>query len=183
MYTYVSMVTNPTAEPVWSQTENFTVNLRDTFFVNDYVAILDNVVRTEEVEGVKLEEGDAAVKAVIRVLDKENEYIITPSFVIRDRLVARKPEVHNELGVRIQFMEINPQTGQFTFAVNTTQRDFIVMKATEKPLINILWLGTFVLMIGMILATIRRFREFIKFRDRENKPSKPSSSKGKSVMA
>jgi len=168
LYTYVAMVTNPTAEPVWSQTENFTVSMRDTFFVNDYVAVLDNVVRTEKVEGMTLGEGDAAVKAVIRVLDRDQEAIISPSFVIRDRLVARKPEVNNDLGLRIQFQEINPQTGQFTFAVNTTQRDYIVMKATEKPLINILWLGTFVLVIGFLMATIRRFKEFIKMRDKEN---------------
>jgi cytochrome c-type biogenesis protein CcmF len=168
LYTYVSMVTNPTAEPVWSKTENFTINLRDTFFVNDYVAILDNVVRTDSVEGVTLGEGDAAVKAMIRVLDNDHEYIITPSFVIRDRLVARKPEINNDLGLRVQFQEINPQTGQFTFAVNTTQRDFIVMKATEKPLINILWLGTFVLVIGFLMATIRRFKDFIKMRDKES---------------
>ncbi|MCF2497297.1 cytochrome c biogenesis protein CcsA [Dyadobacter chenhuakuii] len=168
LYTHVNMVTNPTAEPVWSQTENFTISMRDTFFVNDYVAILDNVVRTEQVEGVKLGDGDAAVKAVIRVLDKDKEYVVTPSFVIRDRMVARKPEVNNDLGMRIQFQEINPQTGQFSFAVNTTQRDFIVMKAIEKPLINILWLGTFVLVIGFIMATIRRFKDFIKMRDKEN---------------
>ncbi|WP_025761239.1 cytochrome c biogenesis protein CcsA [Dyadobacter tibetensis] len=183
LYTYVSMVTNPTAEPVWSQTENFTVNLRDTFFVNDYVAILDNVVRTDEVEGVQLAEGDAAVKAVVRVLDKDQEYVITPSFVIRDRLVARKPEVHDELGLRMQFQEINPQTGQFTFSINTTQRDFIVLKAIEKPLINILWLGTFVLMIGMILATIRRFKEFIKIRNKEARASSPKPKNPKSVVA
>jgi cytochrome c-type biogenesis protein CcmF len=177
LYTYVSMVTNPTAEPVWSQTENFTVSMSDTFFVNDYVAILDNVVRTDSVDGVTLGPGDAAVKAMIRVLDKENEYILTPSFVIRDRLVARKTEVNNELGLRVQFSEINPQTGQFSFAVNTTQRDFIVMKATEKPLINILWLGTFVLMIGFTMATIRRFKEFIKMRDKE--AAQADKSKGR----
>lgn len=119
-------------------------------------------------EGVTLGEGDAAVKAIIRVLDNEHEYIITPSFVIRDRMVARKPEVNNDLGLRVQFQEINPQTGQFSFAVNTTQRDYIVMKATEKPLINILWLGTFVLVIGFLMATIRRFKDFIKMRDKEN---------------
>jgi cytochrome c-type biogenesis protein CcmF len=167
LYTYVAMVTNPMAEPVWSPTENFTVSMRDTFFVNDYVAVLDNVVRTEQVEGVTLGEGDAAVKAMIRILDKEKEYIVTPSFVIRDRMVARKPEVNKDLGMRIQFQEINPQTGQFSFAVNTTQRDYIVMKATEKPLINILWLGTFVLVIGFIMATVRRFRDFVKMRDKE----------------
>jgi cytochrome c-type biogenesis protein CcmF len=181
LYTYVAMVTNPMAEPVWSPTENFTVSMRDTFFVNDYVAVLDNVVRTEQVEGMPLGEGDAAVKAIIRVLDKEKEFIVTPSFVIRDRLVARKPEVNKDLGMRIQFQEINPQTGQFSFAVNTTQRDYIVMKATEKPLINILWLGTFVLMIGFTMATIRRFRDFIKMRDKEN--ASPDKKKAKPQVA
>ncbi|PWJ56829.1 cytochrome c-type biogenesis protein CcmF [Dyadobacter jejuensis] len=184
LYTYVSMVTNPTAEPVWSQTENFTVNLRDTFFVNDYVAVLDQVVRTDDVEGMQLAEGDAAVKAIIRILDNEQEFVITPSFVIRDRMVARKPEVNKELGLRLQFQEINPQTGQFTFSVNTTQKDFIVLKAIEKPLINILWLGTLVLVIGFILATIRRFRDFIKMRDREAKADKRKPGKSKtSVVA
>jgi len=177
LYTYVAMVTNPMAEPVWSPTENFTISMRDTFFVNDYVAVLDNVVRTEQVEGVTLGEGDAAVKAVIRILDKEKEFTVTPSFVIRDRMVARKPEVNKDLGMRIQFQEINPQTGQFSFAVNTTQRDYIVMKATEKPLINILWLGTFVLVIGFIMATVRRFRDFIKMRDKET--ASVNKSKGK----
>jgi cytochrome c-type biogenesis protein CcmF len=183
LYTYVSMVTNPTAEPVWSQTENFTVNLRDTFFVNDYVAILDNVVRTEEVEGVTLGSGDAAVKAIVRILDKDKEFVVTPSFVIRDRMVARKPEVSNDLGMRIQFQEINPQTGQFTFAVNTTQRDFIVMKATEKPLINILWIGTFVLVIGFIMATVRRFKDFVKMRNKESAQSEAPKLKAKKVAA
>jgi cytochrome c-type biogenesis protein CcmF len=167
LYTYVAMVTNPTAEPQWSASEEFTVAMRDTFFINDFVAILDNVVRTEEVEGVNLGEGDAAVKAIVRVLDQEKELIMTPTFVIRDKLIGRKPVVNDEIGVRLQFKEIDPKTGKFTFTANTTQRDFIVMKAIEKPLINILWLGTFVLSIGFVLATIRRFRDFIKMRDKE----------------
>jgi cytochrome c-type biogenesis protein CcmF len=168
LYTYVSMVTNPTAESQWSPTQDFQVAMKDTFFVNDYVAILDNVVRTTEVEGVALGEGDAAVKAVVRILDQEKEYIITPSFVIRDHMIGRKPEINKELGFRLQFKEIDPKTGLFTFSVNTTQRDFIVMKALEKPFINILWLGTFVLMIGFILAAFRRFRDFVKMRDKED---------------
>ena len=127
--------------------------------------------------------GDAAVKAMIRVLDNDHEFVITPSFVIRDRMVARKPEVNNDLGLRVQFQEINPQTGQFTFAVNTTQRDFIVMKATEKPLINILWLGTFVMVIGLVMATIRRFRDFIKMRDRENATANKNKDKMKPQVA
>jgi cytochrome c-type biogenesis protein CcmF len=37
-----------------------------------------------------------------------------------------------------------------------------VIKALEKPYINILWLGTGVLMIGFSMAAVRRFKEFKK---------------------
>jgi cytochrome c-type biogenesis protein CcmF len=109
---------------------------------------------------------DAAVKAVIRVLDKNKEHIITPAFIIKDRVVGRKAELNEELGLRIQLNEINPQTGKFTFAVNRTQRQWIVMKALEKPLINLLWIGTLVVMLGFTLSTVRRYRDFTKMRDR-----------------
>jgi cytochrome c-type biogenesis protein CcmF len=35
-----------------------------------------------------------------------------------------------------------------------------VIKAVEKPLINVLWIGTLLLMIGFTVAMVRRFREF-----------------------
>ncbi|MEZ4904319.1 MAG: hypothetical protein R2822_22505 [Spirosomataceae bacterium] len=80
--------------------------------------------------------------------------------------MLRKPEVSEELGLRVQFMEIDPKTGTFSFAVNSKQRDYIVMKAVEKPLINVLWIGTLILVVGFTLATIRRFREFRLMRDK-----------------
>lgn len=79
-------------------------------------------------------------------------------------MVAHPAEMSDELGVRIQLNEIDPRTGKFTFAVNRTQRDYIVMKALEKPLINILWIGTLIVMLGFLIATIRRYREFSKMK-------------------
>lgn len=166
MYTYVSSVPDPEAENTWEKTETYSVAIKDTFFLNDYVAILDDVARTNEVEGVEIGPNDAAVRAKVRVLDKNGEYIISPAFVIKDRMVAHPAEVSDELGVRMQLNEIDPRTGKFTFAVNRTQRDYIVMKAIEKPLINILWIGTLIVAIGFLLATVRRYREFNKMQSK-----------------
>lgn len=181
LYSYAMVGSNPRETEEWSPTENFRVAMQDTFFVNDYVAVLENVSRTNAVEGIALTPNDVAVKAQIKILDKEREYFIAPTFAInQDRMVMRKPEVNEELGLRIQFMEIDPKTGTFSFSVNSKQRDYIVMKAVEKPLINVLWVGTLVLVIGFVLATIRRFREFRLIRDKgteltNNKPSAVSS--------
>ena len=109
---------------------------------------------------------DAAVRARVRVLDKNGEHILSPIFIIKDRMVGRQAETSDELGIRIQLNEINPQTGKFTFAVNRTQRDYIVMKALEKPLINLLWIGSLIVVLGFLIATIRRYRDFAKMRDK-----------------
>jgi cytochrome c-type biogenesis protein CcmF len=37
----------------------------------------------------------------------------------------------------------------------------------EKPFINILWSGTFILMFGFGIAIYRRYKEFTKIRDKE----------------
>lgn len=180
LYSYAMVGSNPNQTEEWSPTENFRIAMQDTFFVNDYVAVLENVSRTNAVEGLSLNPNDVAVKAQIKLLDKEREYFIGPTFAInQDRMVMRKPEVNEELGLRIQFMEIDPKTGTFNFAVNTKQRDYIVMKAVEKPLINILWIGTLILVIGFVLATLRRFREFRLTRDKgaELESTKPTTVK------
>ena len=36
----------------------------------------------------------------------------------------------------------------------------------EKPLINVLWLGTLMLMAGFGIAMVRRFREFTKMKEK-----------------
>ncbi len=167
LYSFVTEGSNPRQEAEWSPTEEFKVAIQDTFFMNDYVAILENVGKTDKVDGVVLGPNDVAIQARIKVLDKEREYIITPTYAInQERMVMRKPEVSDDLGLRIQLMEIKPQTGTFVFNVNRKQRDYIVMKAVEKPLINLLWIGTLILAVGFALATTRRFREFLKMRDK-----------------
>lgn len=162
MYTFVSSVPDPRTESTWSKTETYSVAIKDTFFLNDYVAILDDVARTNQVDGIDIGPNDAAIRARVRVLDKTGEQIIQPAFVIRDRMVAHPAETSDELGIRIQLTQIDPRTGKFTFAVNRTQRDYIVMKALEKPLINVLWIGTLIVVLGFLIATLRRYREFAR---------------------
>ena len=166
LYTHISYAPDPTEEREWSKAEKFTVSVQDTFFINDYVAVLDNVARVSDVEGIALTSNDAAVKANIRVLGKERDYEVSPTFMIKDGMVGRTSEILEELGLKVTFTDVNPREGTFSFAVNTTQRDLIVLKVMEKPLINVLWIGTLVLVLGFIMAIFRRYNEFAKMRDK-----------------
>jgi cytochrome c-type biogenesis protein CcmF len=62
--------------------------------------------------------------------------------------------------MKITVLNIHPEKGTISLGYNTTQKSWIVMKALEKPLINVLWIGTLILMFGFSIAIYRRYSEF-----------------------
>jgi len=154
---------NREEEPEWSELTEERIQLNQQFFVNDYVATLEEVVRIHEIDGFKLDEADVAVKAKIKVKGERHEYFAEPIFLIRSKSqVGRIPSEINDLGVKITLLNIHPDTGEFSLGINTRQKDWVIIKAIEMPLINVLWLGTCVLMVGFTVAMVRRFKDFSK---------------------
>ncbi len=166
LYTHISSVMNPSEEQEWSKLEEVNVKLSQEFFANDYVTILESVDRILEVEGVPLGKQDVAVKAKIRVQGEHGDYVAEPIFLIKDKMVGRIPYEIKDLGLRFSLLNIHPENGQFTVGINTRQKDWVVIKAMEKPYINILWIGTLVVMVGFGVAMTRRFREFRKMKEK-----------------
>lgn len=161
IYSHVNYVTT-NEDKEWSVPENYSVAIKDTFFLNDFVAILDNVSPVNELDGLPLQPGDVAAQATLRILERDGERIMKPIFAIKNREVWSKPVISSELGIRAQLLAINPETGKFTFAISRGEKEYIVLKALEKPHINLLWLGTALLVIGMSIASARRFRIALK---------------------
>jgi cytochrome c-type biogenesis protein CcmF len=161
IYTHISATMNREEEPEWGKMEEISVKIGQDFFVNDYVAVLKEVKRIEEIEGFKLSAEDVAVKAKIEVKGEHESFYAEPIFLIKDKSqVGRIPSEINDLGVKMTLLNIHPQTNEFLLGLNARQKDWVVIKALEKPYINILWLGTGILMIGFTVSAVRRFKEF-----------------------
>lgn len=148
----------------WSAPEETRVRPNQQFFANDYVATVEKVERIFKLKGVELDSSAVAVKAFIRVKGEQREYISQPIFVIHNRMVGRIPDEIRDLGIQFTLMNIHPETGEFTISFSTRQKDWIVLRALEKPYINVLWLGTVVVMAGFGIAMARRIREFRKMK-------------------
>ena len=164
IYSYVSDKPAFEDDVEWSPVDTVKVKKGDTFFVNDYVATFKGlrVVRSEDF-GPR----DVAVKAVIEVMAENGEtYQAEPLYSIINSIEDRQPDVIREVASRFNVLGIDPNTGVISLGTNTTQKDFIVLKAIEKPHINILWIGTFIMVIGFIIATRRRYVEFQLMRDK-----------------
>ena len=158
LYTHVSLPMDR-KEIKWTPWEEVRVKMNQPFFINDYNAVLKNMERVTSVQGINLADGDIGVKANVAVQGERREFTLSPVFMIVNKSqVGQVPDEASELGIKIKLLNIHPDTNEFTFGLSSRQKDWVVIKAIEKPYINILWLGTGVLMAGFALAMIRRFK-------------------------
>ena len=162
LYTHISTIPDPEKETEWSDPEIKQVKMGERFFVNDYVAVLKGVERVYELRDIEFGENDVAVKAIIEIMGDGKEYTAEPVFIVKDNMIGNMPEFIEEIGLKINFSNVLPEEDSFELTLQTTQKDYIIMKAVEKPFINVLWLGTLVLMTGFGIATARRFTDFAK---------------------
>ncbi|SMD41725.1 cytochrome c-type biogenesis protein CcmF [Aquiflexum balticum DSM 16537] len=165
LYTFVSAI-NDYEDPEWREDEFFEVAPGETFYIADFVTTFEGGEVLTSLDGIDLKEGDVAVKAKLVVMDYDQEKRLEPIFIIRGNQVGRIPSVDNELGVKVELENILPESNKFSFKVNRYQKDYVVLKAIVKPQINILWIGTIIMLIGFTVAIYRRYDEFSKMRDK-----------------
>ncbi len=159
IYSHISSVLDPRKEKPWSEAKEHVLSVGDTIFLNDYFAVFRAIEPAHETAGLNLAKGDLALQADMIVSGEQRQYHAHPVFVVRNRLVGRVPDEVEDLGVRLSLNAIDPVKGKFTFAVSTTQKDYVILKAMEKPFINLLWSGTLLMAVGFGLGLRQRGRK------------------------
>ena len=144
--------------------QEYELQAGDTAFVGQKMVRLDSivVVPNDEKEKFSLLQKDLAVKAIMKIRDLEdNVYRATPLYIIRDNFnVPDKVEVP-EAGLKISFTNIDPKTDTFTLQIAEKpgkRREFIVMQAILFPMINVLWIGCILMVLGTWLAVRNRMK-------------------------
>ena len=81
-----------------------------------------------------------------------------PVMIIRNNELDYKDYYVEPLAMNVRFLGIDTEQGNIVIAVSMPDydSDFLSLKVIEKPLINILWLGTFLLFLGFSVSIIRR---------------------------
>lgn len=152
IYSHISSVPDPSKEKDWSEVQEQQVAIGDTITLNDYFAVFRGVEPAHETAGLGLNKGDLAIQADVIVFGEKKQYHVHPMFVVRNKMIGRVPDEVADLGLRLSLNTIDPTAGKFTFGVSTTQKDYIILKAVEKPFINLLWSGTLLMALGFGLA-------------------------------
>jgi cytochrome c-type biogenesis protein CcmF len=157
IYSHITSVPDPRKEQPWSPSIPHELSVGDTLFLNDYFAVFRAIEQAHDIPGIKLEPGDIALQADMIISgEKGRQYHAHPIFLLRDRQIGRVPDEVEDLGLRLTLDQIDPVKGKFTLGVSSTAKDYIVLQATEKPFINLLWGGTLLMGLGLGLSVRQR---------------------------
>ncbi|MFD2784798.1 cytochrome c biogenesis protein CcsA [Hymenobacter rubripertinctus] len=159
IYSHISAVPPIDKEKDWSEVQEYVLSVGDTIVLNDYIAVFRGVEPAHQTAGLGLNKDDLAIQGDFLVYGEKKQYHVHPMFVVRNRLIGRVPDEVEDLGLRLSFLNVDTQQSKFTFGVSTTQKDYIILKAVEKPFINLLWSGTLLMALGFGMALYKRRRE------------------------
>jgi len=153
--------------------ENFTLKQGDQVRYNGHTIQFAGFNRQAEHPNYRAEEGDIAVGAILSVQGRDgNSGTAQPIFFIREnRPYNIKAEIP-QLGLHFRFVRIDPNndsveimvaesetkttTIPVEIATDSKRSDWIVMAAIEFPGINLFWLGTLLMLIGLTIAMAHR---------------------------
>ncbi len=141
---------------------NREVKVGDTLFYGNGLMVLNKVlVNPENLKGKYLPE-ETALFLEMTVISKDGRrYPVNPGIALKGMELRSLTDTVPSQSLVLSFNKVLDQkTGRLELGVkeSSTITDLITLKVYEFPLINVLWLGVVVMVIGFVMSMIQRIR-------------------------
>jgi cytochrome c-type biogenesis protein CcmF len=144
----------------YSAPKEHTLSMKDSVFTSNSIVIVEGINTAMKKDSIDLDSSDIAVGLNLRIIDKTNKtYSAQPIYAIKSNYAFGISDSIPDLGLKFQFVKIDPHTGKVNLLVSekkTNKKEFVIMKAIVFPLINVLWIGAILLIIGNLIAIRER---------------------------
>lgn len=166
IYTHVtySSYLEPTTGDGYGKEAEVKLREGDTALYRNHFVVFDSLkVRagindtTGEMERLTL----IGVARVVNVMGQE--FKIRPTYQLEGEILTHEDAYFEEAGFKFRFEDIDTETNQIILKAWTkldeNEKPFIVMKAIVFPMINLLWLGSILMVLGSFIAVWQRFKK------------------------
>lgn len=152
-----------------------TFNEGETIDYNGMKIKLSGFDRNVDTVRYQAEANDIAIAGIVEVNNDGDLFNASPIFVIRGNEPMSIKDYIPELGLHIRLSKIDPQTKKFELklaqdkrgsdnsipleiATNVPRTDYLILEAKIFPGINLFWLGSLMMMIGLLVAWIFKLK-------------------------
>lgn len=161
IYTHVTSVPDKSSPEVVNEDdyESITLSKGDTFYTAKSIAVFESVTPFPESPLYEKQADDIAVGLNFGFYTLDGKkYFAQPVYLIRNEKGIKLEAEVEELKVKLRIDQLIPDTEEVIISVwqDEKENDFIIMKAIVFPYINVLWLGSLVMVFGFLLSAWNR---------------------------
>jgi cytochrome c-type biogenesis protein CcmF len=159
VFTHVTSVSNTEINKEKIVSNKHQVKRGDSIFTSSSCIIIESVEAVSKHKMLK--QGDIALKANVKVLTLQDTFYLEPICAIRTNQWINFPDTLKSIGLELAFIKIDPEKD--LLSLKTTEwdppKEFIIMKAIVFPYINVLWLGSIVMILGFGISLYKRIQK------------------------
>jgi cytochrome c-type biogenesis protein CcmF len=158
IYTYVNYAESMNQEEDTAQFRSHSVMPGDTIFYSNGYILLEKVVPNPVTDRYKFGAGDTAIMAQLKVVSADGRTeSANPLFYVRNNEVRRELDTVFSQGLAIGLANVvdNKRLG-IIVKESSRMTPFIALKIIQFPFINLVWLGTVLMILGFAMSIVRR---------------------------
>ena len=164
VFTYITSLPDPEKNKDTSSFKTETVAIGDTLFYSKGFAVLEQLTSRDHIPQAGFNPMDSASVASIKVYAKTgSEYTMETLLINKGGNILVSPDTVAAENLIIQLQRVTAGSAELGIKESNTVMQYLTLKAYSFPFINLVWLGTLIMVSGFLIAMFRRIQT--------NKPS------------
>ncbi len=161
IFSYISYTDKMTEGEDTTQYMNSTVAIKDTLFYSQGILILDTVGLNLKNSRMEFGGRDTAIVANIRVIPMNGgkEQLAQPYIMVQNDQLVHMPDTLIAKGMAVSLNRfMDGRKVEVGVKESSRLTPFVTLKVLQFPMINLVWLGTLIMIAGFIISMLRRIK-------------------------
>lgn len=161
IFSYISYTDKMTEGEDTTQYMNSTVSIKDTLFYSQGILILDTVGLNLKNSRMDFGGRDTAIVANIRVIPMNGgkEQLAQPYLMVQNDQLVHVPDTLIAKGMAVSLNRfMDGRKVEIGVKESSRLTPFVTLKVLQFPMINLVWLGTLIMIAGFIISMLRRIK-------------------------
>jgi cytochrome c-type biogenesis protein CcmF len=160
IFTYITSLPDPSkANEDTTSFKSREVAIGDTVFYSKGFAVLEDVSSIKNIPGVEFGANDSASVATIKVISKTSSiFTIKPTVINLKGTVFAQPDTVLQESLVMQLQKVDGKKITLGVKESDAIMQYVTLKAYKFPFINLLWLGTLIMVLGFMISMAWRIQ-------------------------
>ncbi len=157
VFTYITSLPDPERNQDTAQFDNQVIQVGDTVYYSNGFFVLEDVTSKDNIPTPGFSPEDVASIARVKVYSKTNStYISEPLLITSKNQQFPLPDTITAESLVLQLNKVDGNKIEMGVKESNSILEYVTLKAYKFPFINLLWGGTIIMVVGLIMSMVRR---------------------------